>query len=99
RRHTRFSRDWSSDVCSSDLNIFGDLLLILECKPKHILVTVDNGNFVRVMTEPGAFVAERIKNNKIELLCLQLLQRIFLFTLCFQCKPYHKLSVLFHFTK
>src|SRR5690606_40383849 len=21
RRHTRFSRDWSSDVCSSDLNI------------------------------------------------------------------------------
>src|SRR5690606_34116030 len=23
RRHTRFSRDWSSDVCSSDLNEFG----------------------------------------------------------------------------
>src|SRR5690606_39767654 len=22
RRHTRFSRDWSSDVCSSDLNGF-----------------------------------------------------------------------------
>src|SRR5690606_40304279 len=22
RRHTRFSRDWSSDVCSSDLGIF-----------------------------------------------------------------------------
>src|SRR5690606_40391017 len=22
RRHTRFSRDWSSDVCSSDLNTF-----------------------------------------------------------------------------
>src|SRR5690606_40948104 len=21
RRHTRFSRDWSSDVCSSDLNV------------------------------------------------------------------------------
>src|SRR5690606_39671098 len=21
-RHTRFSRDWSSDVCSSDLNVF-----------------------------------------------------------------------------
>src|SRR5690606_39318471 len=21
RRHTRFSRDWSSDVCSSDLNL------------------------------------------------------------------------------
>src|SRR5690606_40274362 len=23
RRHTRFSRDWSSDVCSSDLHIIG----------------------------------------------------------------------------
>src|SRR5690606_40076869 len=23
RRHTRFSRDWSSDVCSSDLNLLG----------------------------------------------------------------------------
>src|SRR5690606_1027361 len=24
RRHTRFSRDWSSDVCSSDLNLLGE---------------------------------------------------------------------------
>src|SRR5690606_40982637 len=24
RRHTRFSRDWSSDVCSSDLNLAED---------------------------------------------------------------------------
>src|SRR5690606_40322657 len=24
RRHTRFSRDWSSDVCSSDLDFFND---------------------------------------------------------------------------
>src|SRR5690606_39317396 len=23
RRHTRFSRDWSSDVCSSDLELLG----------------------------------------------------------------------------
>src|SRR6266436_6850826 len=27
RRHTRCSRDWSSDVCSSDLNQFADFLL------------------------------------------------------------------------
>src|SRR5690606_39281603 len=27
RRHTRFSRDWSSDVCSSDLKIFLSKLL------------------------------------------------------------------------
>src|SRR5690606_40291256 len=26
RRHTRFSRDWSSDVCSSDLFIVGSLI-------------------------------------------------------------------------
>src|SRR5690606_41136185 len=27
RRHTRFSRDWSSDVCSSDLRVNGGTLL------------------------------------------------------------------------
>src|SRR5690606_40371819 len=26
RRHTRFSRDWSSDVCSSDLEIINRLI-------------------------------------------------------------------------
>src|SRR5690606_40268038 len=31
RRHTRFSRDWSSDVCSSDLvELAGDVSLRLE---------------------------------------------------------------------
>src|SRR5690606_17043634 len=29
RRHTRFSRDWSSDVCSSDLERFGRLRSVL----------------------------------------------------------------------
>src|SRR5207302_6604102 len=38
RRHTRFSRDWSSDVCSSDLNpqarfILGRILFNLENYP------------------------------------------------------------------
>src|SRR5690606_41056700 len=27
RRHRRFSRDWSSDVCSSDLKMLSDLLV------------------------------------------------------------------------
>src|SRR5690606_1702209 len=36
RRHTRFSRDWSSDVCSSDLNyliarMFGDEEVQIHC--------------------------------------------------------------------
>src|SRR5690606_40735000 len=26
RRHTRFSRDWSSDVCSSDYDLFNDTI-------------------------------------------------------------------------
>src|SRR5690606_40669113 len=29
RRHTRFSRDWSSDVCSSDLIAFGAEVITL----------------------------------------------------------------------
>src|SRR5690606_39535376 len=29
RRHTRFSRDWSSDVCSSDLPLRGVLALLM----------------------------------------------------------------------
>src|SRR5690606_40368812 len=28
RRHTRFSRDWSSDVCSSDLTVDGEPLVL-----------------------------------------------------------------------
>src|SRR5690606_40210334 len=38
RRHTRFSRDWSSDVCSSDLF----LTLACSCR-KERLSPVDNG--------------------------------------------------------
>src|SRR5690606_39763438 len=30
RRHTRFSRDWSSDLCSSDLGALG-LAIVLSC--------------------------------------------------------------------
>src|SRR5690606_40579003 len=32
RRHTRFSRDWSSDVCSSDLG----LLVLLVVQPRKL---------------------------------------------------------------
>src|SRR5436309_9473238 len=37
RRHTRFSRDWSSDVCSSDLEVLEALDFIEEIhtKPLH----------------------------------------------------------------
>src|SRR5690606_7995403 len=33
RRHTRFSRDWSSDVCSSDLLAVGALYLLIKTQP------------------------------------------------------------------
>src|SRR5690606_40358635 len=36
RRHTRFSRDWSSDVCSSDLDEMNDFLSFRDTKDKSI---------------------------------------------------------------
>src|SRR5690606_40952745 len=35
RRHTRFSRDWSSDVCSSDLKRSGFLARLLDVLLPH----------------------------------------------------------------
>src|SRR5690606_40248120 len=40
RRHTRFSRDWSSDVCSSDLIIIENMDLVDE--PTQIIPNVEN---------------------------------------------------------
>src|SRR5690606_41922776 len=51
RRHTRFSRDWSSDVCSSDLAqdiplvvVFEDKDLIVVDKPAGMVVHPAAGN-------------------------------------------------------
>src|SRR5699024_12040294 len=38
RRHTRSKRDWSSDVCSSDLNGFEWLGHILRCQPFYLIL-------------------------------------------------------------
>src|SRR5690606_40694582 len=38
RRHTRFSRDWSSDVCSSDLEDGG----IVECTTDEHIIHAEN---------------------------------------------------------
>src|SRR2546429_4077015 len=50
RRHTRCSRDWSSDVCSSDLVPCGSL--------KHVVSSVDVGSLflVRGDTDLEGFV-------------------------------------------
>src|SRR5690606_39953787 len=56
RRHTRFSRDWSSDVCSSDLSLgdsadvdFGDLLDYLGSDPhtRAILLYIESVKHAR----------------------------------------------------
>src|SRR5690606_40884430 len=36
RRHTRFSRDWSSDVCSSDLGWISSMVQEAEASQKRI---------------------------------------------------------------
>src|SRR5690606_39917644 len=47
RRHTRFSRDWSSDVCSSDLRIQGkpvaDHLGIFSIQPLYTNTCISTG--------------------------------------------------------
>src|SRR5690606_39938204 len=40
RRHTRFSRDWSSDVCSSDLSNRGQKLFAIFAMPDHVHILV-----------------------------------------------------------
>src|SRR5690606_6873035 len=45
RRHTRFSRDWSSDVCSSDLCCKTDFVII-KAKAASQLCNSDAGNDV-----------------------------------------------------
>src|SRR5690606_41124870 len=50
RRHTRFSRDWSSDVCSSDLLLAGDLELFRGRRPE----IVDGGaGDIRLRLDPA----------------------------------------------
>src|SRR5207302_6696074 len=66
RRHTRFSRDWSSDVCSSDLLPAGKCMTkfvqqhntkqgqIFECCPDWIVIPLrEPCHFKRSDNEPG----------------------------------------------
>src|SRR5690606_40468435 len=36
RRHTRFSRDWSSDVCSSDLDLQAERLVLADVDTEQL---------------------------------------------------------------
>src|SRR6478752_8965435 len=54
RRHTRCSRDWSSDVCSSDL----DLCAAPGGKTTHVAALLeDRGEVVAVERHPGRAAA------------------------------------------
>src|SRR5690606_39637691 len=46
RRHTRFSRDWSSDVCSSDLRV-------LDAAERHLGAGHDAARIGEVLVEAG----------------------------------------------
>src|SRR3712207_5096393 len=48
RRHTRYWRDWSSDVCSSDLNAGDDRAALAEAREARLLVV---GERVQVVVE------------------------------------------------
>src|SRR5690606_15191557 len=55
RRHTRFSRDWSSDVCSSDLTFFD----AMETTTKPVIVS--HSNAYTLMAHPRNLQDDQIK--------------------------------------
>src|SRR5690606_40581644 len=53
RRHTRFSRDWSSDVCSSDLQQKpAGVLSGGECNRLNLALTLKQGGILILLDEP-----------------------------------------------
>src|SRR5690606_41170106 len=52
RRHTRFSRDWSSDVCSSDLFMVSALLVGGAALGAATTMPVDDDCFMIVAAQP-----------------------------------------------
>src|SRR5690606_24834686 len=58
RRHTRFSRDWSSDVCSSDLSEEGQNKF---AKLMGVIGSVV-GNLIDVLSDFGEVIIEAIEN-------------------------------------
>src|SRR5690625_7567003 len=63
RRHTRWPRDWSSDVCSSDLDEAQPFLTVtvvdedddeFGIDDRHRLVSGDGNGEVREVVQPGA---------------------------------------------
>src|SRR5690606_32640566 len=71
RRHTRFSRDWSSDVCSSDLVVFVDDDKVQHMINKRILLKVNP--MLRLMFfESPTMALEWLSTNKADILLLDI---------------------------
>src|SRR2546430_1227223 len=64
RRHTRFDCDWSSDVCSSDLVTYVDLMKILE----KDAVEIEKGDMLCLYTGFADVILELKKNPDPKLL-------------------------------
>src|SRR5438128_3561164 len=62
RRNTRCYRDWSSDVCSSDL---GDVDKQLEHVHKDVVVTWQNGEVVRGLDGLREFYKKNVAQQKV----------------------------------
>src|SRR5690606_40835532 len=56
RRHTRFSRDWSSDVCSSDLVGTNNKILLEKLAEKII---AESKNYISEKTPSSLVVSKR----------------------------------------
>src|SRR5690606_41178531 len=59
RRHTRFSRDWSSDVCSSDL------VFVFTDRPYTLFVPVRQGEVLEAGTDELGLRLRVIAGNRV----------------------------------
>src|SRR5699024_12095122 len=62
RRHTRSKRDWSSDVCSSDLDLTDKKVRVIGLNSSDIPWTTDSqGNYVHNRLEEAGFGVAQLK--------------------------------------
>src|SRR5690606_40885420 len=59
RRHTRFSRDWSSDVCSSDLNALAVVTMSKGFKTEILLLSPAENEPAEIVTVSREFTSSR----------------------------------------
>src|SRR5436309_14068298 len=71
RRHTRFSRDWSSDVCSSDLGVTRQSAPVAALNNARLLAALfaddsikNRRNTEAVETAPSVLVSARVLDHK-----------------------------------